>query len=188
MNFPALLFVTLYPGRMCFYNQHHFSCGDYKWGSFREHCSREYRIGETCGTKLVYATYDVDSKCRHCIKIDSKTRRYNAERDRIVRWSLEGCRYAASLERAKENVKSLEEEIRRIGEYRRERASRYGALGIGEDGDAKDRTQSPPRQHAGWAFPIADLKSVFGAAQDAIPSHSSTLVRSSYSTHIVCRF
>ena len=173
---------------MCFYDQFRFSCGDFKWGHFREHCSRESRVGETCGTKVVYAYHDVEYRCRHCIKFDSKMRRYSAERDRIARWSREGCRFAASIERAEDNVKSLEETIRKIQQYRKERASRYGALGIYEDEDAKDRTQSLPRQHAGRASPIADLKSEFGAAQEAIHSHSSTLVRSSNFTHMICRF
>ena len=151
-------------------------------------CSRENRIGETCGTKLVYATRDVDFKCRHCEKIETKTRRRSAERDRVSRWSREGCRYSASIEHAKDNVKSLEEEIRTIEQYRRERASKYGAPGIGMDDDANDRTQGLPRQHAGWASPTADYKIESGAGQEAIHSHSSTLVRPSNSTHMVCRF
>ena len=168
---------------MCFYDQYRYACGDYKWAHFREHCNREYRIGETCGTKQVYATYDVDSKCRHCVKFDSKMRRYSAERDRIARWSREGCRFAASIERAKDNVKSLEEEIRKVEEYRRERASRYGAPSICKDGDVNHRTQNLPRQYAGRASRTADLKLELGAAQEA---HSSTLVRSSNLTHVVC--
>ena len=173
---------------MCFYDQLRFSCGDFKWSHFRKHCTREHRIGETCGTKLVYANCDVDSKCRYCEKIETKIRRSSAERDRVARWSREGCRFVASIERAKDNIKSLEEEIRTVEQYRRERASRYGAPGICKDEDANDRTQRFPRQHAGRASQTADLKLEFGAAQEAIHSHSSTLVRSSNFTHMVCRF
>lgn len=61
--------------------------------------------------KLVYATCDVDSECHFCIIIDTKIRRANAEHDWIAHWWPEGCRFAASIERAKDTFKSLEEEI-----------------------------------------------------------------------------
>lgn len=74
---------------MCFFDQYRFSCGDWKWGHFRQHCARELRIGETCGLKLIMATIPVDHKCRLCEKIDAKMRRRNAEIERIRQRSLE---------------------------------------------------------------------------------------------------
>ena len=167
---------------MCFYDQLRFSCGDFKWSHFREHCTGEYRSGETCGSKMVYATRDVDSKCRLCEKIDTKIRRSIAERDRVARWSREGCRHAASIEHARDNVKSLEEEIRTIEQYRRERAPRYGPPGIGQEDDANVRTQGVPRQDAGWGLLTADPE-----LEEAHRSRGSTLVRSSNSIHMACR-
>ena len=77
--------------------------------------------------KLVYATRNVDSKCRLCEKIDTRIRRSVAERNRVARWLREGCRFAASIEHAEDNVKSLEEEIRTTEQYKRKRASKLGA-------------------------------------------------------------
>src|SRR5271156_3250156 len=60
---------------MCFFDQHRFNCGDWKWGHFRQHCNSEFGVGETCGMKLVMQTYEIDTKCKLCQKIDTKHRR-----------------------------------------------------------------------------------------------------------------
>ena len=71
---------------MCFFDQHRFSCGDYKWGHFRQHCNREHRTGETCGMKLIMSTIPVNTRCKLCEKIDTKRRRRQRELDRINGW------------------------------------------------------------------------------------------------------
>ena len=97
--------------RMCFYDQQKFSCGDFKWGHFRQHCNREYRTGETCGTKLVMSTLPIRGNCRHCDKFETKKRRRAQELDRINRWRKEPGRYSASIERSEEIVQQLEREM-----------------------------------------------------------------------------
>ncbi len=74
---------------MCFYDQFIFSCGDYKWGHFRQHCNREYRTGETCGIKSIMQTLRVDNKCKRCEKLDTTFRRRQAEARRITSWHLD---------------------------------------------------------------------------------------------------
>ncbi|KAF2398749.1 hypothetical protein EJ06DRAFT_531842 [Trichodelitschia bisporula] len=98
---------------MCFYEHLRFTCGDWKWGNFREHCNREYRIGETCGMKLVYTTAEVRNKCKLCDKVDTKLRKREVELARINRWQQEG-RYPASVEKSQESIKILENEIRSL--------------------------------------------------------------------------
>ena len=107
---------------MCFYDQHLFACGDYKWGNFRQHCNKEYRSGETCGMKLVMQTMPVREKCRLCLKIETKTRRMEAELDRIRRWRKEGGRFSASIEKSEQIVKDLERERMDLINDRKQRA------------------------------------------------------------------
>jgi hypothetical protein len=95
---------------MCFYDQKRMACGDHKWGHFRQHCSKEYRTGETCGMKLVMQTYEVQEKCRTCEKLDTKRRAIRKEEDRIKRWKREGGR-TASIEKAEEDIARLQQEI-----------------------------------------------------------------------------
>jgi len=111
---------------MCFYEQHLFACGDFKWGHFRQHCNREYRTGETCGMKLVYSTSPLSQKCRICDKIDTKLRRRNAEKDRINRWRREGGKFRASIEKSEDTIKQLEREIMELGQERRSRSTYMG--------------------------------------------------------------
>jgi hypothetical protein len=98
---------------MCFYEQSRFTCGDWKWGNFREHCNREYRMGETCGMKLVYQTVNQNGKCKYCDKVDTKLRKRQTEVDRIARWQREG-RNPASIEKSKDIVHQLDSEIQQI--------------------------------------------------------------------------
>ena len=111
---------------MCFYDQFQMQCGDHKWGHFRQHCSKEYRTGETCGMKLAMNTYSKPEKCKICIKIDTKENRLRKERDRIHRWQKEmqqGHQRSASIEAAEETVEALEYEIDQL-RYERQLAQR----------------------------------------------------------------
>ncbi|KAF2452835.1 hypothetical protein BDY21DRAFT_294054 [Lineolata rhizophorae] len=112
---------------MCFFDQHRFSCGDWKWGHFRQHCNREYRIGETCGMKLVMTTFDVKQRCKLCEKIETKMRRRAAEMERINRWQHESNR-SASIERSMEIVRQLDQEIYDLS---CERSRRLHGIGSG---------------------------------------------------------
>jgi hypothetical protein len=97
---------------MCFYDQEKFSCGDYRWGHFRVHCSKEHRIGETCGMKLVMSTLPIEGNCRLCDKFETKRRRCARELDRIKRCTKVPGMSSASIERLEETVRQLECEMK----------------------------------------------------------------------------
>lgn len=96
--------------KMCFYDQNRMACGDYKWGHFRQHCSKEYRTGETCGMRLVMQTIEIGDKCRICQKIDTKKRSIRKEEEKIKRWNRESGR-RASIAKAEEDIYRLQQEI-----------------------------------------------------------------------------
>ncbi|KAE9963368.1 hypothetical protein BLS_009369 [Venturia inaequalis] len=98
---------------MCFYDQFRFTCGDFKWGNFRAHCSKEYRRGETCGMRLVHETSMQSTKCVYCLKADTKLRKRQAEAERVARWQQEG-RNPASIEKSMDTIKQLDSEISAI--------------------------------------------------------------------------
>jgi hypothetical protein len=95
---------------MCFYDQFRLACGDYKWAGFRQHCSKEYRAGETCGMRLIMQTIEIGDKCKICQKIDIKKRRVRKEEEKIKRWNLESRR-RAMIEKAEEDIYHLQVEI-----------------------------------------------------------------------------
>ncbi|KAI9673024.1 MAG: hypothetical protein M1817_003188 [Caeruleum heppii] len=86
----------------------------------------EYRTGETCGMKLIMATYRIGNKCKTCEKIDIKLRRRAAEMERVSRWQQEGSRFRASIDRAYDNIKALDGEIQAL---QRDREKRYASFG-----------------------------------------------------------
>ncbi|KAH7113079.1 hypothetical protein EDB81DRAFT_826637 [Dactylonectria macrodidyma] len=85
---------------MCYFDQVVWACGNWKWGRFRQQCNKEYRIGETCGLKLVYGRQDEAKKCKVCDQNGS-----------VREW-----KHLASLERCEEEVASLKDEILRLRE------------------------------------------------------------------------
>jgi hypothetical protein len=110
---------------MCFYEQYQMYCGDYKWGHFRQHCSKEYRTGETCGMKLVMNTIPKHEKCKVCTKIDTKKGRLMKEQERIHRWEHEqqrGHHRGASIENSQGIIAQLQWEIQDL-EYQRSQAT-----------------------------------------------------------------
>lgn len=111
---------------MCFFDQHRFACGDWKWGHFRQHCAKEYRMGETCGMKLVMQTIPTGTKCKLCDKIDTKMRRRAAEVDRIGRWQREGAKFRASIDKAMEIIRCLDSEIYELSCERQRRLQAIG--------------------------------------------------------------
>ncbi|PGH27786.1 hypothetical protein AJ80_00574 [Polytolypa hystricis UAMH7299] len=104
---------------MCFYNQKKFACGDWAWGNFAAKCNHEYRMGETCGMKLVNNTEHLQTQCKLCEKIGIKYRRRQAEMERLTRWRREGSVMIASMERSQTIIKDLEQEIKQL-EYERQ--------------------------------------------------------------------
>lgn len=96
-------------------------CNDYKWGNFRQHCSKEYRTGETCGMKLVMQTIPKSEKCKLCKSIDTKQGRIRKEEDRIHRWIKEeqkGLVRGSSIEAAQMTIYNLQTEIYNLNHER----------------------------------------------------------------------
>jgi hypothetical protein len=84
---------------MCYFDQTRWACGYWRWGHFRQQCTKEYRTGETCGMKLVYLTNHEPDVCKICKDIEKKQRKYNKLESDIYRWQREGNR-KASIEKA----------------------------------------------------------------------------------------
>lgn len=99
---------------MCYYEQTRFNCGDWKWGNMKERCVRQHRIGETCGYKLAAQEHikHEAQECRICRDIGIKTRRRLKELENIERWTKDGRKFQASIEKAEGEVEHLTEAIR----------------------------------------------------------------------------
>lgn len=93
-------------------------CGDWKWGNFKAHCSKEYRTGETCGMKLVWETFCLPDNCKYCTKIQTKKGKIAKEEDRIRRWKKEGSRFRASISQSEEIIEDCKREIRDLDNQR----------------------------------------------------------------------
>ncbi|KAI9048816.1 hypothetical protein LZ554_007647 [Drepanopeziza brunnea f. sp. 'monogermtubi'] len=102
---------------MCFYDSYVMACNCGKWGHFRQHCSKEYRTGETCGMKLVMNRYSKPEKCKICTKIDTKQRGIVKEEDKIRRWKRETNR-VNSIEKAEETIEGLKQDLQRLYQER----------------------------------------------------------------------
>jgi len=112
---------------MCFYEQYRFECGDWKWGNFKRHCQAEYRMGETCGMKLVYLTVPLDQKCQLCQSIDKKSRRYEKTKADYSRWYQDPTRQASAA-KALEDLNALAQEIKTIQADRQNRMQSVGNI------------------------------------------------------------
>lgn len=99
---------------MCYYDNFRYTCGDWKWGNFRQHCQKEYRTGETCGMKMVFQTIQLAETCTMCEKIERKNRRFEKHSSDYQRWSQEPTKFRYSMEKAYEEMKALREEINQL--------------------------------------------------------------------------
>jgi hypothetical protein len=140
---------------MCFYEQYRFTCGDFKWGNFRQHCNKEYRMGETCGMKLVHDTTMQPTKCKYCEKADTKLRKREAEAERVRRWQQAGTN-PASIEKSMDTIKQLDTEIAAIYS---EISNRRLALG--------GHSQRQQQQYTQQAYAGAQAVAGYGYAQYA---------------------
>ncbi|TLD14479.1 hypothetical protein PspLS_11131 [Pyricularia sp. CBS 133598] len=96
--------------RMCYFDHIRWSCGYWKWGNFRQQCTKEYRTGETCGLKLVYDTDYLPNQCRICDNVHKKTRRYYKMAADVERWRHEGGR-TATIEKTEDDMDELSRQI-----------------------------------------------------------------------------
>ena len=72
--------------------------------------------------KLVMQTYQLKDKCRICLKIEIKSRRMEAEIDRIRRWKREGGKFKASIEKSEHIIRDLDRERTDLINDRKQRA------------------------------------------------------------------
>lgn len=107
---------------MCYYEQTRWSCGYWKWGIFRQQCTKEYRTGETCGLKLVYHTTFLADVCRLCDQIEKKNRRVVKMNQDIKRWRKEGNR-RATIAKTETDIYDITTQIAEIWEQHQTRQS-----------------------------------------------------------------
>ncbi|KAK2074850.1 hypothetical protein P8C59_009024 [Phyllachora maydis] len=100
-------------GSMCYFDQTRWSCGYWKWGNFRQQCTKEYRTGETCGLKLVYDTALLPGLCKLCDTVDKKRRRVAKMREDMARWEREGNR-RATMEKTRRDIAVLEGQVQEL--------------------------------------------------------------------------
>ncbi|KAL9476179.1 hypothetical protein ACSS6W_006020 [Trichoderma asperelloides] len=110
---------------MCYFEQTRWSCGYWRWGHFRQQCNKEYRMGETCGLKLVYETKVEHDVCKLCHDTEKKQRRYDKMYRDVQRWQMEGNR-SATIERT---CGEMEEVVGQIKRMRDEHGHRLQSLG-----------------------------------------------------------
>lgn len=95
---------------MCYFDQVRWTCGLWKWGNFRQQCTKEYRTGETCGLKLVFDTAYKPEQCKTCDQIARKKRRIQKMENDIERWRKEGNR-RATIEKTEYDIADIEAAI-----------------------------------------------------------------------------
>ena len=104
--------------KMCYYECFRFSCDDWKIGNFKEHCTKEYRRGETCGLKLIAPdmTYQMSEKCTVCQRIERKQNRLRKECERYKRWEAEGRlgEVKATAEKLLQDIQKLQNEVTQL--------------------------------------------------------------------------
>ena len=83
-------------------------------------CPRQHRIGETCGAKLVHeeSVERPSGPCRKCEEIETKKRRWRKENENVQRWSREGDKFKALIEKAQREKQTLEEQIQKLARER----------------------------------------------------------------------
>jgi hypothetical protein len=110
--------------KVCFYDQYVFKCRDFRWGNFNKHCTKEYRRGETCGTKLINDVLPQTKDCTLCEKIERKTRRYEQYNTKLRQLTREGrlTELASTVEKYQDEQRKLRVEIPRLQAERENRA------------------------------------------------------------------
>ncbi|KAL7931518.1 hypothetical protein V8C35DRAFT_309724, partial [Trichoderma chlorosporum] len=96
---------------MCYFEQTRWSCGYWRWGHFRQQCNKEYRMGETCGLKLIYETKPENDVCKLCHDTEKKRRRLAKMIQDVERWRMEGNRNA-TIERTEEEMAAVSGQIK----------------------------------------------------------------------------
>jgi hypothetical protein len=101
---------------MCFFSAVDYACGDWKWGTMREQCRWERRIGEHCGTKLLHHETSVrsDQPCSTCIAIATKYRRI-AKHQEALKWRRQqNTAFQHNIAKAELEIQDLRDEIAQL--------------------------------------------------------------------------
>ena len=107
---------------MCFFDQHRFSCGDWEWAHFKQHCDSGLRQNKTCGMKLVMQTVPIGARCDICDQIDARELHRARELDRIRHWRQDGPVMKASIDSSYDTIKVLDSEISALVSERQTRS------------------------------------------------------------------
>jgi hypothetical protein len=113
------------PDIMCYFDQTRWTCGYWRWGHFRQQCNKEYRMGETCGLKLVYETRSEGDICKLCHDMEKKQRRYDKMYRDVQRWQREGGR-PATVERTCGEMQEVLGQIYRLNDEHNQRLQSLG--------------------------------------------------------------
>ena len=95
---------------MCFFDQTRWACGFWRWGNLRQRCTKEHRIGETCGLKLIFETHNKHDHCKRCELVIRKQRRITKMKKDIARWRREGSRLA-TIEKTERDLVEVQRSI-----------------------------------------------------------------------------
>ncbi|KAF4426661.1 hypothetical protein FACUT_9744 [Fusarium acutatum] len=117
---------------MCYFDQTRWACGYWRWGHFRQQCNKEYRMGETCGLKLVYETRTESDVCKLCHDTEKKQRRYDKMYRDVQRWQREGNRNA-TIERTCAEMQEVLGQIYRMREEHDHRLQSLGQVSLQHD-------------------------------------------------------
>ncbi|KAK5996491.1 hypothetical protein PT974_01826 [Cladobotryum mycophilum] len=112
---------------MCYFEQTRWECGYWRWGHFRQQCNKEYRMGETCGLKLVYETRIEAGVCKLCQDTDKKRRRLLKMQQDLARWKQEGNR-SATIEKTEAEQAEVTEQVNRMLEEHQLRLKSLGQV------------------------------------------------------------
>ncbi|KAJ3545030.1 hypothetical protein NM208_g2726 [Fusarium decemcellulare] len=104
---------------MCYFDQVVWPCGNWRWSSFRKQCNKEYRIGETCGLKLVYDRQDPKTPCAICRDITRKENRIGKTTEMMSRVRERG--FFATVERLQQELDNLTLELAGLREQHKAR-------------------------------------------------------------------
>ncbi|KAF4472066.1 hypothetical protein FALBO_1025 [Fusarium albosuccineum] len=104
---------------MCYFDQVVWPCGNWRWSSFRKQCNKEYRIGETCGLKLVYDRQDPKHPCVICRGITAKENRIRKTTEMMSRVRERG--FFATVERLQQELDVLTFELAGLREQHKAR-------------------------------------------------------------------
>lgn len=98
---------------MCFFEQVVWACGYWRWSGFREQCYKEYRIGETCGLKLVYGVKYRKAPCGICNSMVRKSRMMAKKAADVDRWREQRL-HPATVEKTEIEIATLQRQLSRL--------------------------------------------------------------------------